>query len=210
MNSLWVLVQFMYFAWFPFRDKGSRFMAKKPKSAAPQKKMAEKAEVVAGEDAKHPIRALRDEIDRLFESVESGMGWWPRRQLFDIEPFSEPFRRLESIWPGKQPMADVAETDDEFRVTAEFPGLEEKDVEVTLSEGVLTIKGEKEEKKEAKKKDYHVSERRFGMFQRSFSLPPSVDADKVQATMKNGVLSVVLPKAAKAKKAAKKVKIGKG
>ena len=91
-----------------------------------------------------------------------------------------------------------------------MPGIDEKDIEVTVADGMLTIKGEKSEEKEEKKKDYHVSERRFGSFRRSFALPKTADIDKVQASMKNGVLSVVLPKAAEAKATAKKVDIGKG
>jgi len=181
--------------------------AKAPAKARTAKKARAGVPTRAAEAA--PLRSLRDEIDRVFEDFYKGLGWWPRPgRLFDVEPFFEPFRRMEPIWAGKQPTADVAESDTEFRITAEMPGIDEKDIEVTVADGMLTIKGEKSEEKEEKKKDYHVSERRFGSFRRSFALPKTADIDKVQATMKNGVLSVVLPKAAAAQSTAKKVEIG--
>ena len=157
------------------------------------------------------LRPLRNEIDRLFEEFDKGLGRWPSpRRLFDLGAFFEPFRPLEPIWAGKQPTADVVESDQEFRVTAEMPGVAENDIDVTVSDGMLTINGEKTEEKEEKKKDFHVSERRFGSFRRSFALPKSADVANVRATVKDGVLTVVLPKAAAAKETAKKVAIGKG
>ena len=188
--------------------------AKKAKAPAKKsvavKKEAAKGEVVPAAE-EHPLQTLRDEVNRLFETFETGMGLWPRRGgMFDIEPFFQPFRQWEPVAFAKHPRADVVETDKAFQVTAELPGMEEKDVEVTLSEGVLTIKGETSEEKEEKEKDYHVSERRYGMYRRSFSLPKTVDADKIQAKMKAGVLSVTLPKMAAAEKAVKKIGIQKG
>lgn len=181
------------------------------KAKAPAKKTAAKAEAPArAAEAVPSLRSLRDEIDRVLEEFDKGWSRWPTPgRLFDLEPFFEPFRRMEPIWAGKQPTADVVETDTEFRVNAEMPGIDEKDIEVTVADGILTIKGEKSEEKEERKKDYHVSERRFGSYRRSFALPTTADIDKVQATMKNGVLSVFLPKAAEAKATSRKVPIGK-
>ena len=85
--------------------------------------------------------------------------------------------------------------------------MDEKNIEVKFSDGVLTIKGEKEEVKEEKKKDYYLNERSFGSFQRSFRLPDGVDADKIEANFKKGVLTVTVPKSAEAQKAAKKIEI---
>ncbi len=192
-------------------------MTKKPKAAPAKKKpkppvkKAKATEVTVPEKAEHPIRTLRDEVDRLFQNFEGRFGKWPSgRRLFDIEPFFEPFRRLEPIAFGKQPTADLIESDREFRVKAEMPGMAEEDVEVTYSDGMLTIKGEKEEESEKKEEDYHVSERHYGSYRRSFSLPQTVDADKVEASMKDGVLTVVLPKLPEAKKETKKISVGKG
>ena len=103
----------------------------------------------------------------------------------------------------------MAETDKAYEVTAELPGMDESNIEVKLADDVLTIKGEKKEEKEEKKKDYYVSERRFGSFQRSFTVPAGVDASKIEANFKNGVLIVTLPKNAQAQKSEKKIEIKK-
>ena len=85
--------------------------------------------------------------------------------------------------------------------------MDEKNVEVKFSDGVLTIKGEKQEQKEEKKKDYYLSERSYGSFQRSFQAPDGIDSDKIEATFKNGVLTVTMPKSAEAQKSAKKITV---
>ena len=102
---------------------------------------------------------------------------------------------------------DVCERENEYEITAELPGMDASNVDVKLSEGVLTIKGEKEEQKEEKQKDYHVSERRFGSFQRSFELPEGIDEDKIQASFEKGVLTIKLPKGTEAQKPEKKIPI---
>jgi HSP20 family protein len=102
---------------------------------------------------------------------------------------------------------DVAETDTAYEITAELPGMDEKNIEVNVANGGITIKGEKKEETEEKKKDYYVSERRYGSFERYFTLPEAADADKIAATFKNGVLKVTLPKTAEAQKPAKKIEI---
>jgi HSP20 family protein len=102
---------------------------------------------------------------------------------------------------------DVAETDKAYELTAELPGMSESDVEVVASNGVLTIKGEKKEEKEEKKKDYYISERRYGSFERRMQVPDEVDADKIAATFKKGVLTVTLPKKAEAQKPTKKIEV---
>jgi HSP20 family protein len=92
-------------------------------------------------------------------------------------------------------------------VTAELPGMDEKSIEVKVAGGALTIKGEKQEEKEEKKKDYYLHERRFGSFERAFRIPEGVDADKIEASFKKGVLTVSLPKTAEAQKAEKKITV---
>ena len=98
----------------------------------------------------------------------------------------------------------------EYEITAELPGMDESNIDVKFADGVLTIKGEKKEEKEEKKKDYYLSERRFGSFQRSFPVPESVDANKIEAKFVNGVLTVRLPKSPEAQKNEKKIAIKKG
>jgi HSP20 family molecular chaperone IbpA len=108
------------------------------------------------------------------------------------------------------PAVDVAETDKAYEIAAELPGMAEKDVEVKLANEVLTIKGEKQEEKEEKKTGYHVSERRYGAFQRSFRILDGVDKNKLEASFKNGVLKVTLPKTKEAQRAVKKIDVKAG
>jgi HSP20 family protein len=108
------------------------------------------------------------------------------------------------------PRTNVSETDKEIQVTAELPGVDQKDIEITLTGGDLLIKGEKksevDEKKDDKGRTYHRVERSFGSFQRRLALPYDVDPNKVQASFKDGVLTVTLPKPAEAQKS-KKIEI---
>ena len=85
--------------------------------------------------------------------------------------------------------------------------MDEKNIEVKVANGNLTIKGEKQEEKEEKKKDYYLQERHYGSFERSFEVPENVDPDKIEAVFKKGVLTVTLPKKAEAQKPAKKVDV---
>ena len=140
-----------------------------------------------------PFETLRNQVDRLFRDFEHG---------FLQSPF---YRDIDTFWRRDlgfpvTPAVDVVEKDNAFELTAEIPGLDGKNIELTLSDDVLTIKGEKSEEKEEKTKDRYVSERRYGSFRRSLQLPASVDAGKIEATYKNGVLSVKLPKSEEAKK----------
>ncbi len=109
-----------------------------------------------------------------------------------------------------QPTTDIAETDKEYEVTVELPGIDEKDVEVTLANGVLSIKGEKKFEREEKKKDYYLSERSYGSFQRSIRVPEDVDGEKVSAAFAKGVLTLKLPKLAEAQSTTKKIAVKAG
>ena len=152
-----------------------------------------------------PLANLRREIDHLFDDF----GWGIARRPASRTPFDvEPFWRGELSF-GKAPAVDIVEKEKEYEITAELPGLDENNVEVKFADGLLTIKGEKREEKEERKKDYYLSERRFGSFQRSFQLPDGVDADKIEARFKNGVLTVTLPKSPEAQRKEKKIAIKK-
>ena len=102
---------------------------------------------------------------------------------------------------------DVAEGEDAIEISAEMPGIEDKDLDLSVSDGVLTIKGEKKAETEKTDKNYYLSERRYGSFQRSFRLPDSVDPDKIEAKFDKGVLSLTLPKHAEARERTKKISI---
>jgi len=150
-----------------------------------------------------PFESLRREVDRLFDDFDGGIWRSPfRRSFFDVEPF----RRAEAAF-GAVPAVDITETDKAYEITAELPGMDEKNVEVKLANGVLTIKGEKQDEKEEKKKDYYMRERSFGSFERTFQAPDGVDTDRIEASFKKGVLTVTLPKSAEAQKAEKKIAV---
>ena len=165
----------------------------------------EKAGTPARADVRHPFHSLRQEIDRLFEDFDLGFFRPSRRAPVDVDPV---WRRDFGFVTS--PAVDIAERDDAFEITAELPGLTEKDVDVSHANGTLTIKGEKKAEKEEKKKDYYLSERRYGAFQRAFAIPEGVDADRIDAKFKNGVLAVTLPKTPEAKQAAKKISVKAG
>jgi HSP20 family protein len=125
--------------------------------------------------------AFKQEMDRLFER------------------FFEPhWDELPTVGEWA-PRVDVAETKDALVVTVEIPGVDPKDIQISLQEQLLTIKGEKQQEKEAKDERYHRVERTYGAFARTLRLPVGVDGTKVQATFKNGVLTVTLPKTPAAK-----------
>jgi HSP20 family protein len=172
-------------------------------SQVPVKTEQKTAERATALPAWRPFESLRREVDRLFEDF--GRGFWTApfsRPTFDIEPFW----RREAAWGGA-PSVDIVEKDKAYEITAELPGMDEKNVEVKLVNGGLTIKGEKQEEKEEKKKDYYLHERRFGSFERSFRVPEGVDTNKIEATFKKGVLTVMLPKKPEAQKPEKKIEI---
>jgi len=116
-----------------------------------------------------------------------------------------PFPRLFSEQRGYAPAVDMLDRKDEVVLRADLPGLEQKDIEVTVEEGVLTIRGERRGEQEARDEDYYCCERWAGSFERGFTLPPGVDAERIKASFKNGVLEIRLPKAEKAR--GKKVEI---
>ena len=133
---------------------------------------------------------LQQEIERVFDEFT--------RSLPALSTFSR---------QGISFKVDVSETDKAVEVKAEIPGVDAKDIDVQLRDNILTIRGEKKEEKEETKKNYHVSERTYGSFLRSFTLPTEVDDTKVDAKFVNGTLTVVLPKAPSAKTSSKTISI---
>jgi HSP20 family protein len=140
------------------------------------------------------------------------------RPLGALSPFRKEMDRLLDRFSGEAPFArtftemwspsvDISETKDDFIVKAELPGLEAKDVNVSISGDVLTIKGEKKAEEEEKDEHYHCVERYSGSFQRVFQLSSGVKADKIEANFDKGVLKVTLPKVEEAKKKKIEVKV---
>jgi HSP20 family protein len=135
-----------------------------------------------------PFVSLQREIDRLFEDFTRGFPTFSGNGA-----------------TGLMPSMDVTETDKEIEITAELPGLEEKDVQVNLSDNLLTIRGEKKAEKEQKDKNYRLVERSYGSFERTLELPEGVSPDAIKANIAKGVLKVTIPKPTPAQ--AKKIEV---
>ncbi|MBP2150048.1 Hsp20/alpha crystallin family protein [Xanthobacter autotrophicus DSM 597] len=164
-------------------------------------KIEPKSTPVAAAAPATPFDHLRREIEQVFDNFRIGTLGFPfARRVMDFD-----FPRLGALTLA--PAVDVAEREGAYEISAELPGLDEKDVEVKLANGLLTIRGEKKEEREEKEKDYYLSERRYGAFTRSFQVPEGVDADKVEARFAKGVLTVTLPKTAEAQKQEKKIEV---
>jgi len=149
----------------------------------------------ARRDWEYPFASFQREMNKLFDDFFGG---------FELSPWAPVERRLTAAFT---PHVDVSETDKEIKVSAELPGMDEKDIDVSLTRDTLTIKGEKKEEKEDKGKDYYRMERSYGSFTRSVPLPVEVDTDKVQASFKKGVLEITLPKTARAIQETKKIPV---
>lgn len=152
---------------------------------------SEKKSVPVKREEFNPFALLRQEMNTLFDNFSRG---------FEMEPFTGRFGAFS-------PSVDVRENDKEIKISAELPGMDDKDIDVSLTKDALTIKGEKKEEKEDKGKDYYRIERSYGSFSRTIPLPTEIDIDKVKAEFKKGVLTVILPKSAQAIKEMKKIPV---
>jgi HSP20 family protein len=141
--------------------------------------------------------AMRDEMDKMFERFEHGFPRWPAL-----------FHRARGNG-NVIPELDVRENATSMIVEAELPGVDEKDISVTLANGVLTIKGEKQQSKEEKNESFYLAERSYGSFERSLRLPDSIDESKVDARFDKGVLKVTCAKKPEAIKAERRIEIKK-
>jgi len=148
--------------------------------------------------------------------------WKPFRELAPFRDFERMRKEMDRFWDsflegtmrrkgedGTEwfPSLDVSETKSDFVVKAELPGIDPKDIDISLTDGMLTIRGEKKQEKEEKEENYHFIERSYGTFSRSVSLPRDLKHDKISASYKDGVLRVVLPKSEEAKKKEIKIKV---
>lgn len=171
----------------------------KKKKATKRKSKAKKSIAKAGE-VMTPLATLREEVDNLFERFAEDWPSLPR--LFGkgwTYPVADIERRFSLPSLEITPRVDVSESDNTYDIAVELPGMTEKDIEITLSDDSLTVKGEKKEEREEKKKNYHVRECSYGSFQRTFRVPSGVDQSKVDASYSKGVLNISLPKTVEAK-----------
>jgi HSP20 family protein len=147
--------------------------------------------------------------------------WKPLKELAPFD-FDQMRREMDRLWDSFfergaktrteeavewYPSLDVAETKNDLIVKAEVPGMDPKNIDISLSNGILTIRGERKQEKEEKEEDYHLIERSYGTFIRSVRLPNEVQGDKISASYKNGVLKITLPKSEEAKKREIKIKV---
>jgi HSP20 family protein len=139
--------------------------------------------------APEPVHTLQQRLNRLFEEAFLPLG---------AEPFS---------MTGWSPSCDIYETENEIVVKAEIPGVKKEDVKLSMQDNVLTLSGERKFEEETKKENYVRVERGYGSFTRSFTLPPSVDAKKISAEFKDGLLEVKLPKSEEAKPKEVEIKV---
>jgi len=143
-------------------------------------------------ETENPFALFRQDMDTMFEDFIRG---------FDIDP----------VWTRKMssftPRVDVTESEKEISVAAELPGMDEKDIDITVSRDALTIKGEKKEEREENGKDYYRMERSYGSFSRTIPLPVEVETDHAEASYKKGILSIKIPKSARAIEEKKKIAV---
>lgn len=142
------------------------------------------------------FETMRDEMNRMFGALDLNRGEWPMM--------------LSSRDDGMiAPQFDVHESDKDITIEAELPGVDEKDVSVTFTNGLLTVKGEKKAEREETKKNYYVSERSYGSFERSIRLPSSIDDGNISARIDKGVLKITAAKRQDATSAERKIEIKK-
>ena len=162
----------------------TRSRTAQPASSQPQAPVARSS---------NPFDMIQSEIERVFDRFNGLSAWtWPA--AFSERAFS--------------PSMEVVETDGAIEVTTELPGMDEKDVEISIADGVLSIRGEKKFEKDEKRKNYRLVERSYGSFERAIALPNGAEVDKIKAKMSKGVLKVEIPKPATAKSQQIKVTAG--
>lgn len=151
----------------------------------------------------HVLEKLRSELDRAFERYASHYGRPSLHRIFGLEGRLRHRMPLSSI----DGAVDVNEEDRLFRISVELPGIEAKDIELTVSEDTLAIKGEKKHEREEETQSYYLREREFGSFERSIEIPAGVDYENIKAEFANGVLTIVMPKTPEAVRKHKKISI---
>ena len=176
-----------------------------------------------GETQNLPARRDDMELSSPYRDLTRGLSDWDPwfnsmfNRMLNLSPFSDWLSRPNwgslanldgaGALGSYVPAVNVTETENEYKVTAELPGIEPGDIDLNFSGGALTIKGEKKQEHEEKEQGYYRMERSYGQFRRSVQLPEGVDGDKIDASFKNGVLTVTVPKLPELKRGARKLTI---
>jgi HSP20 family protein len=161
------------------------------KDLIPWARKGETPEGKAGEP--NPVAALQREMNQVFEN------FWSR--------FGKPFGGLDWPWGQSEAKSDVVQTDNAVEISIELPGMEMKDIEVSVADDMLTVKGEKRIERQEEKKGYYLSERSYGAIYRAIPLPPGVDGGKAEASFKNGVLTIRLPQTPEAQAKVRRIEV---
>lgn len=155
-----------------------------------------------------PLMSLRQQVDRLFDQFLD-QGWMRSPAglygIWDSPLFRSRATEISALMDS--PRTDMSESESEYELSVELPGMSEKDIEITVKDNMFSLKGEKKSERETKKKDYHIAERSYGSVRRTFSMPSDVDPDKVAATFSKGVLKVHLPKTGEARSKPRKIEV---
>ncbi len=164
----------------------------KVKDLIPWAKREDMPRPAGGED--NPVTALQREMNQLFESFWKRLG-------------SSGLGELDLPWSHSEARSDMVQTEDAVEITIELPGMELADIEVSVTDDMLTVKGEKKVERKDEKKGYYLSERSYGAIYRSIPLPPGVEGAKAEASFKNGVLTIRLPQTAEAKATMRQIEV---
>ncbi|MFN3689083.1 Hsp20/alpha crystallin family protein [Salinarimonas sp.] len=157
---------------------------------------ARKDEPARPEAQDNPIATLQREMNQVFE------GFWNR--------FGKSFGELDWPWGHSEAKSDVVQTDNAIEISIELPGMTMEDIEVTVTDDLLTVKGEKKIERQEEKKGYYLSERSYGAIWRTIPLPPGTDGAKAEASFRNGVLTVRLPQTPEAQARVKHIEVKAG
>jgi HSP20 family protein len=187
-------------------NKTKKVPVRKKKSAAKRKSvrksLSKATETIA------PLASLREEVDNLFDRFSDD---WPSLPNLFGRGWSYPVADLERRFSLPKfeltPRVDVSENDQEYDIMMELPGMTGDDIEITLSGDSVTVKGEKQNDREEKKENFHIKERSYGSFQRSFRIPSGVDHDLINASCEHGILNVSLPKTENAKNSKRSINV---
>lgn len=155
-----------------------------------------KATPISIEHSRNPFLSLHQEVDDAFRDFYNLFG--------HNKPSLEQFENLDLL-----PSMDIVEDENSFTVQVEMPGLDEKDIKVSFSDGMLTITGEKTVSKKNENKKYHTREISFGKYERTISIPQSLDVDKANASFKKGMLWIAIPKKTQSKQSSHDIKVEK-
>ena len=193
-------------------DSGAESRAKKAAPAATSSDVEPAAERKADMTLPFPglaaFPALREEMQRMMRPFFDN-DWM--QDMSRLHPMMMDWPAMTRAMPfaamGATAKAAMSESDTEYEITVELPGMDEKDVELTLGDGTLLLKAEKTDERKGEEKDYHFTERSYGSIRRRFPLPPGVDAEGMKASFSKGVLTVKLPKTETAKRTPRRIPV---